>query len=369
MRFKIDEGPGLSGSTLCCVAAKLAELGVPEGRIAFFASHDLDSSRLLSESARDRWPRHRKYIADFDDVWVRSGRLTRSLPEGRLVDISAGRWRPLLFDDESAYPAVLPWHERRKYLLYPAGSEPLLLKFAGFGRYGQSILDRAMLLAQVGSHTPVMGLCNGFLVTRLVPGNPMCLADVDEPFLDRVVEHLAWLRRVAATAEPMSPEELMQMIEVNIHEGLGPQWADQFRRAGLAAPVDNHGTGVTDGRMVLHEWLRTSDGYVKTDSVDHYADHFSPSCSDSAWDMAACLVEWGLSPSMQNSLIRRYVDATGDGGLPKRLPFYAIAYLAHRLGYATMTAQTLGDESADGRRFETLAGNYGRLLKARLAEL
>jgi hypothetical protein len=364
----VDEGPGLSGSTLCSVADKLGELGVPDERIAFFPSHDPDPARLLSESARSRWPRHRKYLADFDDVWVRSDRLTRSLPEGRLMDISAGRWRALLFNDESAYPAVQPWHERRKYLLYPTESRPLLLKFAGFGRYGESLYDRAVLLAQVDSHPPAVGLHDGFLATQFIRGAPMRPADIDESFLDHVVRHLAWLRRAPATAEPMSQEEWMQMIEVNVHEGLGPQWAERLRRSGLAVPAGNPTMGFTDGRMLLHEWLRTPEGYVKTDSVDHYADHFSPGCSDSAWDVAACFVEWGLSPSMQGRLVDRYIDATGDTGLPKRLPFYRVAYLAHRLGYAAMAAETLGRESADGRRFETLAAGYARLLKQRLSQ-
>lgn len=364
----VDEGPGLSGSTLCCVADRLSELGVPDGKIVFFPSHDPDPARLLSVSAQDRWPRHRKYLAEFDDVWVHSGRLMRSLPEGRLVDVSAGRWRALLFDDESAYPAVQPWHERRKYVLYPTESRPLLLKFAGFGRYGESAYDRAALLAQVGSHPPVVGLYNGFLATQLIPGVPMRSGDINEPFFDHVVRHLAWLRRAPATAEPMSQEEWTQMIEVNVGEGLGPRWADRLRRMGLAVPAESPATGFTDGRMLLHEWLRMSEGYVKTDSVDHYADHFSPGCSDSTWDVAACLVEWALSPSMRGRLLDRYIDATGDADLPKRLPFYAVAYLAHRLGYATMAAETLGHESADGRRFEVLADRYARLLKQRLSQ-
>ncbi|MEN6337610.1 MAG: hypothetical protein ABFE01_25435 [Phycisphaerales bacterium] len=364
----VDEGPGLSGSTLCCVADKLSELGVPDDRIVFFPGHDPDPARFVSRTARDRWPRHRKYLADFDSVWVRSGRLTRSPPEGRLTDVSAGQWRPLLFHDESIYPAVQPWHERRKYLLQPADSPPVMLKFAGFGRYGQAAHDRALLLADAGFHPPVVGLNDGFLVTHFVSGRPMRPCDIDEPFLDYVVRYLTWLRRAPTTAEPMPPEELTRMIEVNVGEGLGPRWTDKLHEARLSVPPYDRAAGVTDGRMLLHEWLRTGNGYLKTDGVDHYADHFSPSCADPAWDIAACLVEWDMSPAMQGRLVDRFIAATTDVGLLRRLRFYSVAYLAHRLGYATMAGQSLGGESPDGRRFETLACNYARLLRRSLTE-
>jgi len=172
-----------------------------------------------------------------------------------------------------------------------------------------------------------------------------------------------------ATAVAMAPDELRQMIEVNIAEGLGPRWAERFRQSGLCVPATDHVTGATDGRLMLHEWLQTASGPLKTDGVDHYADHFSPSCSDSAWDLVACMVEWGLGPSMQSYLIGQYGSATGDIRVAQRLPFYRTAYLAHRLGYATMAAQALGPQSPDGRRFEAMTRGYACLLKQELARL
>jgi hypothetical protein len=61
--------------------------------------------------------------------------------------------------------------------------------------------------------------------------------------------------------------------------------------------------------------------------------------------------------------------AAHDTTLPQRLPFYTIAYLAHRLGYATLAAQTLGPQSPDGGRFKTLAAHYRRRLQQELSRL
>ncbi len=360
----VDEGPGPSGSTLCCVAAKLVQLGVPEERIVLFPSHDTDASVILPEAARQRWPRHRKYTTDFEEVWVRSGRLASPLPEGELVDISAGRWRTLLFEKPSHYPAVQPSHERRKYLL--RGRTPLLLKFAGLGRYGEWTCARAAELAKAGFHPRVQGLRDGFLAMDFVPGRPMAQADIDAPFLEYVARYLAHLRRTPGSAESMKPEEWLQMIAVNLTEGLGAAWTDRFRQAGPTPPTDVF-EGSTDGRMLLHEWLRTKDGYLKTDGVDHYTDHFSPSASDSAWDIAACRIEWDLSPALEAHLIDRYVQLTRDVTLADRLPFHTVAYLAHRLGYTKTAAQTLGTVTPDGRQFEHMAHRYSTLLKKKLA--
>lgn len=48
----IDEGPGLSGSSMTSVAGKLSELGVADDRILFFPSWEPDGSRFRSEADR-----------------------------------------------------------------------------------------------------------------------------------------------------------------------------------------------------------------------------------------------------------------------------------------------------------------------------
>ena len=133
----IDEGPGISGSSLASTAELLSHLGIADDRIVLFPSWATDGSGLKSPLARDRWTRHKQFVVDFDEVWLASGRLTRTLPPGTLREFSAGAWRNELCADPDDFPAVQPQHERRKYLYHchtaEGADEYSWLSFLGLG--------------------------------------------------------------------------------------------------------------------------------------------------------------------------------------------------------------------------------------------
>jgi hypothetical protein len=119
-----------------------------------------------------------------------------------------------------------------------------------------------------------------------------------------------------------------------------------------------------DGRMLPHDWLRTSGNVLlKVDALDHHADDFLPGCRDCAWDIAGTMVEFDLDAPRVARLVDRYRWLSSDTTIERRLPFYRAAYLAYRIGYATLAAQTLGPASADGQRFASLTARYRRSLE------
>lgn len=317
----VDEGPGLSGSSFMSVAAKLGELGIPDGRIVLFPSHAADSSKFVSDSARSNWQRYKIYVEPF--------RSDRFVPASAR-DISGGAWREMLYENEAKYPATQPQHERRKYL-----ENGCLWKFAGLAHFGRARLERAQRLS--GFVTGSASLTNGFLVTQWVDGKP---ASLSPELLDRMAEYLAFLRAEFATDQPVPGEILEHMIEVNTGRK-------------LVAPTQ--GVVVAgDGRMLPQEWIETARGYVKTDALDHHDDHFFPGNQDIAWDIAGAAVEWGFAPEV---LINRYLRLQFDPTLRDRIGFYTTAYKAYRFGYCRMAIDSLG-ESADGRRFMSLLSKY-----------
>ncbi len=367
----VDEGPGLSGSSFICVTQELAALGIPDGQIVLFPSWVPKDKNLVSPAARTQWHRYDKYVATFEQVELESGRLPIS--QGPYDDLSAGKWRSLVYPAESRYPAVHPHHERRKYLQTCSNPDdpktPVLWKFAGLGRYGREKLERAKKLAEAGWSPRALGLENGLLALEWVQGAPLAPSSASQDLLDAMARYLAFLEDTFPAQPSVDYDALLEMILVNVSEGLGQEWhsklggLDKFRNA-----LADAGATALDARMLPHEWLAVSGRFCKTDSVDHHDDHFYPGCQNIAWDLAGTCVEFDLAPAEQSYLVDRYHHHSGDRNANARLPFYLIAYLSFRLGYATMAAQALGP-SPEGERFQRLMQRYAKRLRKEIEPL
>ena len=345
----VDEGPGISGSSLAGTAEALAQLGITDERIVFLPSWDPDPGQLRSETARRRWHRHRRYVSDFDQVWLRSGRLDHLLGPAGASDVSAGRWREALVPERARHPAVHPQHERRKFR-----SGGTLYRFAGLGRVGQERLSRARTLSEAGFVPPPARLAHGFLGLELVPGTPLAPGEVDAELLDRMARYLARLRERFAIGEAVRTD-LSEMLHVNLAEAGLNGWADELRDPADAPPV------AVDGRMLPHEWVRTARGYLKVDALDHHDDHFFPGPVDIAWDLAAAAVEFAMSPEARQTLLDRYRKLSGDRTIAGRVTYYTVAYLECRIGYVSLAAETL-QGTPDGRRFRRRLEDYRSML-------
>ncbi|HET7599155.1 MAG TPA: HAD-IIIA family hydrolase [Gemmatimonadales bacterium] len=359
----VDEGPGLSGSSFAAALDALAALGVPDERIAIFPSWRTDGSSLRSARARAWWPRVRHELTDFDEAWIAPGRLSRAFDASLLADLSAGRWRERWMPPGSPWPAVQPQHERRKYLA--AGPQRMVLRFAGLGRYGESVLRRAHALAEAGLGPAPHRLAHGFLALPWVPGTPLARGDADAGLVECIARHAA-TRREAVRCEPgAAPSELEEMAGFNVASRMGEAWGDAARRL-LAGAAWGDRAAAVDGHMLPHEWIRTRTGYEKADALEHGDDHFLPGPQDVAWDLAGAAVELALDRAAERALVERYAALAGDPDVARRLPAYRLAYLALRLGYASLAADSLGD-SDDGARFRAAVRRHQAQLRRLLA--
>nr|MDQ6925837.1 hypothetical protein [Candidatus Eremiobacteraeota bacterium] len=152
----VGEGPGATGSSFAGTAAALAERGFDDARIVFFSSRDVDGSGFASESARARWPRHRRFVASFDDAVLAAGDVRCHIAgeDCRLEAISVAGDGTLSFRCGAAH----------------TGDGPVRLTFVGLGHYGHARAAAAQQRAEAGQGPRVLGLRRGFLITADEPG-------------------------------------------------------------------------------------------------------------------------------------------------------------------------------------------------------
>jgi hypothetical protein len=121
--------------------------------------------------------------------------------------------------------------------------------------------------------------------------------------------------------------------------------------------------------MDRHEWLRLSSGrLLKTDALDHHSAHDLIGCQDMAWDIAGATIEFGLDAPEADALVAGSERASGRYVDRELLEFYGIAYLAFRLGQASLAAQTGASGAAEVARLKAAAEHYAAGLQQLLLE-
>lgn len=385
----VDEGPGLSGSSIGAVLDTLEAGGIARSRVHVFPGHSGDLGPHASAEHRRRWGEIRRHVVDFErsvlqppdprkrlETWFAD--LT-GLAISPLQNLSGGAWRALRFPDEALWPAANVQMERRKYLLRSEGG-CWLLKFAGLGRYGAAKLKWAAPLAEAGFIPRVEGLRNGFLIERWMEDAAMLASrDLDRTALVRhLAAYLGFRARhfAAGQEEGASLPALAQMLRCNAKEGLGngegvgsSSALARFcgQAAGLQAKVRRV---ATDNRLRRCEWLRQPDGRIlKTDALDHAVTHDLVGCQDIAWDIAGATAEFDLSDAEKASLVRRIELASGHGIDADLLRFLVPCYLAFELGSASMARDSLAGLPAEARRMGAEAERYRRRLAAELGRM
>jgi hypothetical protein len=351
----VDEGPGLSGSTFLAVGEALEAAGVPLDRITFVTSHDVDATRLVARSAKERWRRFRTFAVP--DVTAASGTLRGA------IDVSGGAWRAQVFRSPAQWPASWTSVERRKFRCPERGT---LLKFAGLSVYGEAARSRAERLAEAGFGPPVMRWRGGYLEQRWCDGRVQSrpLGPLGPGFLEHLTRYLTFRSR-AFPAPACDAAALEGMARQNVAEALGLE-LDGALSLDVVRPV------YADARLLPHEWICAEGGrWIKVDAADHGDDHHFPGPCDVAWDLAGAIVELGLRGARADALLERYRRASGDDARA-RLPGYLVAYAAERVGRASLAlAAAAPTERArlarDERRYRECLRRFTRMFFGGLA--
>ena len=353
----VDEGPGLSGSSLASVARWLGDHGVALERVVFMPSHGGEPGVHASDEVRRIWASVRRRVAP-------PPRVLERFAGGE--DLSGNAWREALYG-EHPWPPANTQQERHKHLLRVNGTQQLA-KFVGLGRHGVEKLAFAQTLAAHGWTPQPLELTDGFLFSEWLDALPL-----DHP--NARFDRAALLRRVgdyvvfrasnfSASDRPgASVELLLSMLCTNAEAALGPQARASFSRweRSLAALGVGLEPCKTDNRMHRWEWLVTPKGVLrKSDALDHHATHDLVGAQDPVWDLVGARHELGLRDSEFVALTDHVAQALGRRWTPSQIDFFSAAYLALQCGAASMAAATASE--ADAARLQREAQRYARAL-------
>lgn len=382
----VDEGPGLSGSSVAGVLRQLRAEGVPPDRIHLFPGHGNGPGAQASAETRALWAATPTHVAGFDELILHAAEPAHRLQSwveaivgplaSPLEEITGGGWRGALGVAAGVQMPAHPWQERRKFLARTVDGRTWLVKFAGLGHAARERFACAGQLAAAGFSPAVAGLCHGFLVERwhaeMTPLAPTRLANaaLRARLVERVADYIAFrARSFAAPGEGgASLQALHDAARHNGLEALGNQGAAAWDRHGReAARLQSRVRPVrTDNRMHAWEWLADGNRLLKTDAVDHHAGHDLVGCQDPAWDVAGAMAEFGLGGAES----RRLVEGLARRGCAidaALLRFCVPAYLGFQLGHFHLAAQ---DAAAGPERtcLALHADRYAQMLQHRLAD-
>lgn len=330
----VDEGPGFSGSTFLSVGRKLIELGIPRSRILFLCSRPFQPG--------NHWPDQEEEWKSFRSCQAAYG---RNIPAGANQYMGNGCWRELLYPDLTQWPACWTQLERIKHLSI---DKRTLFKFEGFGRFGAQARTQAQLLSQAGLSPQLLKFENGYGCYTFLQARPLAQRDLNAQFLPRFAEYCAF-RAEHFRAAACDTTSLMQMMHVNMELEFG--LTNPIQKIPIVHPV------YPDCHMQPHEWLLTKSGDVlKSDATGDGDGHQLPGPVDSAWDLAALMIEWNLPAEARLSLLHHYFLRTGDNPEP-RISTYLLLYCVFAIARSRMAAAALHGQP-DGERLRACYRQY-----------
>jgi hypothetical protein len=349
----VDEGPGISGSSMAATAASLVMAGIKAQNIAFLPGHANEPGGAGSPEVQNWWQRVPRYVASSESLAFDRLPLQQALAatlNQRVIqvdNVSGGVWRRFVYTDEADWPATCNYFERVKYLCTFQDGTKVLFKFLGLAAGSPSLKSTtdcaAVLLRQratQGLAPPVLASVYGFVGTEWIEGEPLTCEMPQQEMAEVLGTYIARVAgpRLDDAEFTSATDALLQMLYVNTTEALGEAPASKVKHLRPASDCPRAAYG--DGHLQPYEWTRNEAGQIrKVDGVGHDCDHTLVGKQPVVWDIAGAIVEWHLNPQAVEHLLAAYAAAGGRRFDPGTLHFYRLAYLAFRAGQCALGAE------------------------------
>lgn len=297
----VDEGPGLSGSSMASVAEAVEAKGFASGRIVFFPGHGQGPGNRGGGREAGWWTPGR--------CWV-----SPAPPHPR----QAAEWNWVFGGFAAATPdlATLAEVKRSRQVRLAAEGLALPSPAAEHGWIALSGRGAALALADL---------------------SPELMRGTLAPYLAR-----AALAEEDGTTLPDASGRISAALAA-----CGAGWAGM---AGRVAAACRHLPLAGDGRMGPGEWLRLADGRVlKRNAMGSDCDHGWAGAQSMLWDVAGTMVEWKMRDEERQAWI---------GHMPLLRDVDPLALAFHEAGYCC-----LGLARAQHENDAVAAAHYGSGLR------
>lgn len=355
----VDEGPGMSGSSMAAVGAALMARGIAADRIVFFPGHSGEPGPEATPEVRRIWRMVPRVTVPASAVqWhgmpleetlrLRTAEMLSSHEYIAAENLSGGAWRALLYDARGNWPAVTHSFERLKFRCGLESGRAVFWKFAGLGAMlsdGRTqlecTLDQAHQRARLGWGASPLGAYEGFLALPWIDGRPLRAAQAENGFSAQCACYIGDMAGPPLSGADQSDahERLAEMLFQNAGEALGASAGRRARALYQQARFGPALPGCGDGRMALPHWLQTREGKLFKTSGVVPTDHTVIGRQTLLWDVAGALEEWGLNAARRRPFLR----TLHSRGIPieaSALRFYEAAYAAFQMGQLAISSAT-----------------------------
>lgn len=372
----VDEGPGISGSSMVAAAQALVRSGIDRGNIFFFPGSNKEPGPAASESVREWWNRTDRTFTSVDSCDWRGRDLETILLQKsaaltnktflKVEKLSGGLWRRLVCESyRNQLPSFAPF-EREKFLCRAEDGSGLLWKFSGLGSLvanpsqTQSPERSSFVINTIASH-------HGFSAYPWVNGERMTRDQLTRPLLQHMASYLFVSARkpLPVNEHDSAIDRLVEMTYCNARNILGESAASASMASAEAARKCAHLPSYGDGRLGPWEWIRTRNGtIVKSDWSGHDADHTLVGRQSILWDVAGLAIEWDFSEAAEEQLIAIAANANIHIDF-NALNFFKIAYSAFQMGKASL-CESLASNADDRERLAAAKKFYCNSLSLNL---
>lgn len=384
----VDEGPGLSGSSMSAVSRAAQAAGIPEDRIAFLPGHGGLPGGAGSDEVLETWIRAKRYPASsLDSDPLVEGRPLSELLQGRLMQAigahdlptiewaGSGLWRQYAYMEQANWPAVCSAFERPTYLCKDSGGTTYAWEFMGLALLASGFTQAEQAVEQISARAE-KGWCfepvavsHGFVCVQWPTGSRLAPSDASPTVGAQLGRYIADASASVFTEDNWAAahHRLAELLYWNTWEVMGEAAADRAKRLFVAPRFDPAIPCHGDGRMAPHRWCMVEGRLQKVNASAAWYDHTAVGKQPVSWDLAGACVEWRLDEHARSAMIHGYHDAGGRPMPHEAAIFYQAAYLAFKMGQARISWDMLTNDPGEQARLWQAFSGYKDILVGLLA--